>query len=85
MIKQSICHSLSQLREKIGEMKEITKFSGKYAFLSNFYIYPIHYMGYRFITAEHAYQWSKTLDKKIRYDILQADTAGKLLIVNLNL
>ncbi len=41
-------------------MESITKFDGKYAFLSNFYPCKIEYEGMRYPSVEHAYQAAKT-------------------------
>jgi len=50
-------------------------FRGRYAFLSNFYNYPIEYNGQYYKTAEHAYQSAKFKDSTIKKYIL----VGKLL------
>ncbi len=57
-------------------MEEITGFEGKYSFLSNFYKHTVVYLDEEFPTAEHAYQWSKTLDKMQRKAILKARSPG---------
>lgn len=46
-------------------MAEITSFTGKYRFLSNFYPAQFVYMGYRWPTAEHAYQAHKCIDEEV--------------------
>lgn len=43
----------------------IIKFSNDYAFLSNYYPSPIHYLGYNFPTVEHMYQAMKFQDPQI--------------------
>lgn len=53
---------------------EISNFRGKYAFLSNFYMIPIKLGKALYPSAEHAYQASKTMDKKLRKAIAQAKT-----------
>lgn len=40
-------------------MTDITRFNGKYHFLSNFYPSPVTYMGVVWQTAEHAFQAAK--------------------------
>ena len=40
----------------------ITNFRGRYAFLSNFYSFPVEYEGETYPTSEHAFQAAKTLD-----------------------
>lgn len=58
----------------------ITKFSGRYSFLSNFYhLYPdtVSLSGIRYPTVEHAYQAAKTLDTAKRRYILEQPTPGK--------
>lgn len=44
----------------------IEKFTGQYAFLSNFYASPITYEGIIYPTVEHAFQAAKTDDPEIR-------------------
>ena len=49
-------------------MTKIDKFSGKYSFLSNFYVcFPkfILYNGRRFRTVEHAFQAAKCLNEEL--------------------
>ena|ERR1700733_11597602 len=41
----------------------INRFTGPYAYLSNFFLRPIVYKGIRFESSEHAYQWEKTHDE----------------------
>ncbi len=57
-------------------MEEIKSFRGKYRFLSNFYEHKVVYLDEEFTTAEHAYQWSKTLDKMQRKAIRKARSPG---------
>ena len=61
-------------------MKDITSFSGRYAFLSNFSPASVYILigtkWVRCITVEHAYQASKTLDQDWRRKIISAPTAG---------
>ena len=47
-------------------MKIISRFRGKYRFLSNFSESPFTFEGLRYPTVEHAYQERKTLDPKQR-------------------
>lgn len=58
----------------------ITEFSGRYAFLSNFHPVPIRLMiGGDWVkcpTVEHAYQASKTLDRRWRTKITECPTPG---------
>lgn len=55
----------------------INNFSGKYAFLSNFYPRSIRFEGIIFPSVEHAYQAAKTLDHAVRGMIARAPSAGK--------
>ena len=57
----------------------ITSFSGKYAFLSNFYPAPIKDFDYdiTYPTVEHFFQATKTLNKPWRDLIAAAPTAGQ--------
>lgn len=57
-------------------MKIISRFRGKYRFLSNFYESPFIFEGVRYQTVEHAYQERKTLDPKRREAIRSASTPG---------
>lgn len=52
----------------------ITKFEGRYSFLSNFYAAQTVYDGLRYPTSEHAYQAAKSLDDADKIAILQAST-----------
>lgn len=56
---------------------KIESFSGKYRFLSNFWPCVIHYQGGVYMTTEHAYQASKTLDQEERWQIALCPTASK--------
>ncbi len=47
----------------------ITKFSGEYEFLSNFYPVTILVEGQKFPSAEHAYQACKSSDKDVRFAV----------------
>ena len=53
------------------------KFRGEYEFLSNFYPAPIPHGHLVFRTAEHFYQWCKTLDPQEKQEIYCASTPGK--------
>lgn len=55
----------------------ISKFTGEYSFLSNFYIVPISYEGIIYPSVEHAFQAAKTLDGKKKLEIARFDTPGK--------
>lgn len=52
----------------------IDKFTGKYKFLSNFYLIPIEYEGVIYRSVEHAFQAAKTLDSKQRNIFRQCTT-----------
>lgn len=54
----------------------ISKFSGKYRFLSNFWPVEIAYEDITYPSVEHAYQASKSLDKKLRQGISKLQTPG---------
>ena len=47
----------------------ITKFTGQFDFLSNFYESPIKYEGISYPTVEHAFQAAKTRDSDTRQQI----------------
>jgi ribA/ribD-fused uncharacterized protein len=51
----------------------IDSFSGEYGFLSNFYLEPVTIWNTTFRSAEHAYQWAKTLNPKEKFGILWND------------
>ena len=55
----------------------INSFGGEFSFLSNFYKSNIEINGIIFPTAEHAYQDSKTDNKKWQIKISNAETPGK--------
>lgn len=55
----------------------IVSFSGKHAFLSNFYPHEFAYNGVIYPTSEHAYQAAKTLSAPERARIAQLETPGK--------
>lgn len=55
----------------------ITSFSGKYAFLSNFYPCPIEFEGAPYPTVEHAFQAAKTTDPHARRLIAGMATPGR--------
>lgn len=57
-------------------MSTINYFRSQFAFLSNFYPVPIAYDQRVFVTLEHAYQASKTLDWAERNAIQRCKTAG---------
>jgi ribA/ribD-fused uncharacterized protein len=54
----------------------ITRFRGDYDFLSNFYMRPFYWRGYRIESAEHAYQSEKTTSEIWRWKIIRAPTAS---------
>lgn len=56
-------------------MELISRFRGKYKFLSNFYPAEFEYEGRIYKTVEHAYQEQKTLDEDRRKEIREAPTA----------
>lgn len=58
-------------------MEEIRKFTGEFAFLSNFHPSPISWDGHQFATVEHAYQAAKTLVKKEQEQIANCKTPGQ--------
>lgn len=55
----------------------ISTFSGRYAFLSNFYPHAIEYEGQRYPTSEHAFQAAKTLSPVRRRYIAGLPTPGQ--------
>ncbi len=57
--------------------KIINNFDGEYKWLSNFYPSFVFFEGDLYPTIEHAYQASKTNDKKIRKEICELSTPGK--------
>ena len=58
------------------EVYVISRFSGKYRFLSNFYGAPVDYEGVFYPTVEHAFQASKTLDKGLRIVVRDSWSPG---------
>ena len=56
--------------------RAIEQFTGKYAFLSNFYPAPISYGGRSYPTTEHLFQALKSLDDFDRANIAAASTPG---------
>ena len=66
------------------KLKPIKEFSGKYNFLSNFYMSPVSFQGIIYTNAEAAYQSAKTQDMSIRrlfkdYDPSKAKKEGRNL------
>ncbi|GEM_PF-207837 len=57
-------------------MNEISAFTGKYAFLSNFFAAPIRYENQTWPTVEHAYQAAKTLVCNEKERVRRAATPG---------
>lgn len=55
----------------------ITSFSGKYKFLSNFYLCKVEYEGITYPSSEHAFQAAKTLVPELRKAIAKLDTPGQ--------
>lgn len=55
----------------------IDRFSGSYAFLSNFAPSVVQYDGVEYRTTEHAFQAAKTENEKAREDIRNAATPGQ--------
>lgn len=55
----------------------INRFDGDYAFLSNFYEFPVMFDGILYPTNEHAFQAAKTLDFEERKAIAALPTPGK--------
>jgi hypothetical protein len=56
---------------------KIDSFKDGFAFLSNFFIYPVIYKCITYLTSEHAYQCAKTLDAKEQEWIRSAPTPGQ--------
>lgn len=56
--------------------KQITAFTGEYAWLSNFYPVEITYNGETYPTLEHAYQAAKFREPVVRDKIRRAPTPG---------
>jgi ribA/ribD-fused uncharacterized protein len=55
----------------------ITRFHGKYLWLSNFYPADVWLDGVKYRTVEHAYQAAKTTDESERKIIRKLDTPGQ--------
>lgn len=55
----------------------ITSFSGRYAFLSNFYPCVIHHEQIFYPTVEHAFQANKTTNRTKRREISRLSTPGQ--------
>lgn len=55
----------------------ITSFRGDYGFLSNFHLCVVEHNGIEYISAEHAYQASKSLSDVDKYIIWSQETPGK--------
>ena len=68
------------LSTKEVKIKDVSFFSGRYDFLSNFSPAPVYIMvgklWVKCATVEHAYQASKTLDMRWRSKIIDAPTPG---------
>lgn len=59
-------------------MDQITSFRDEYRFLSNFYPSVFLYQGYKWKTAEHAYQAMKSIDEDFWSEMAYGDlTAGQ--------
>lgn len=60
---------------------KISRFRGKYSFLSNFYPCFVEFEGVRYPSVEHAYQAAKTLDRNTRtaFSILPTASDAKKL------
>lgn len=59
-------------------MQQITSFSGKYFFLSNFYPCQVEFESIIYPSSEHAYMAAKTVDVSVRKTILNIETPGKV-------
>jgi ribA/ribD-fused uncharacterized protein len=55
----------------------ITRFTGRYGFLSNFHPSPLEWMGLAVPTVEHGFQVAKTLDPATRLRIAGAPSPGQ--------
>ena len=58
------------------ENKTISRFNGKYEFLSNFYPSMFYFEGYRVSTAEHAFQMCKATNSLDKNKIASSSTPG---------
>lgn len=61
----------------LTEVAEISGFTGRYQFLSNFYEAPVTMDGCTYVTVEAAYQAAKTLDPELRTKIRLEETPGR--------
>jgi ribA/ribD-fused uncharacterized protein len=64
--------------------REITQFVGAHRFLSNYYVYPLHYDGTVWQTAEHAFQAAKTENSVSKKEIRKASTAAQAKFLGRN-
>lgn len=55
----------------------ISRFSGKHAFLSNFYLCEVTYDGGDYPSVEHAYQAAKAIDPQERLEIARCSTPAR--------
>lgn len=63
--------------QQVSDVKvddSIVSFRDKYAFLSNFFVYPLRYNGISWLSAEHAFQAQKTTHPVEYYKIRDAAT-----------
>ncbi len=58
-------------------MNKITRFRGTHYFLSNFYPCKVVHNGIEYPSAEHAYQASKTTNRKYKEHIKRAESPGE--------
>ncbi len=58
-------------------MPTVPSFRGHWAFLSNFYTSRLQYKGYWYLTAEHAYQATKMVNKVDREWVAEAMSPGQ--------
>lgn len=77
----SYIDKLNELRAKLAN-DGITSFSGKYRFLSNFWLCEIPYDGKIWKSTEHAYQAAKFTDEAIKEEIRAADKPGETKRIN---
>ena len=61
-----------------NDNNNITEFRGEYRFLSNFHIHPIVYKGILYPSSEHAYVSMKSNDPRIKIQISQERSPGKV-------
>lgn len=57
---------------------KISEFTGKYKFLSNFYMVPVTFDGIEYTCSEGAYMAQKTTDIVIRKQIAKMDNPGQI-------